>query len=829
MRRFTISVAAISLLLAAAIYSQRVPVETVGPLKSGGFLLNTGWRIRPAGKTIPLSTLPMSNAMAPDGRMLAVLNGGYRPAAVSLLDMETSRETARVEIVDGWRGLAFSPDGAKLYAGNGARGSIVELALTGTSLSVTRKIELYPDEMPGVAHLIADIVAQGDRLLVADSEQDKLVVLDRAAGTVLRSFPLVRNAYAALLSPDGRTLLVSSWTTAQLVEYNVEDGREVARVAVGPHPTEMVWLPPAEAGNDGDGDDDPPAPSTSPRLAVACANTNHVYVLAKNAGAWKVKEKVNLSLTPRQPSGTTPSALALSPDKRRLYVACSDINAIAVADVSGKSTKVLGLVPTGWYPTSVRALRDGRLLVLNGKGMGSHPNPDGPNPFRWPVQPGTQKIDYVAGIQEGSASVIDSFEDKELAAYTRRVLENSPYRDALLDNAGIAKGNPVPDTPGGPTPIKHVILLMKENRTYDQVLGDMKEGNGDPNLVLFGEKITPNHHKLAREFALLDNFYVNADVSADGFYWTTAAIAPDSNQKTWPMGYARRIYARGSGNPEGTRQAPAGHIWDKAAEAGVSFYNYGFTAVNLPNPPEVGIQIQDVRDPVLKPHTSYHFRQHDRSFSDVTRMQVFLHDLAEWEKKGDMPQLVMMTIGNDHTEGTRPGIRSPISCVADNDQSVGVMVEALTKSKFWPSTAMFILEDDAQDGADHVDSHRSPAYVISPYTRRGAVDSTLYNTTSVLRTIELILGLKAMTVFDAAARPMANVFQNRPNLTAYKNEPPRVPLNEKNPQHSATAGRSMKLDFSESDLAEDHELNDILWIAIKGTAPPAPVHSRFAR
>ena len=509
-----------------------------------------------------------------------------------------------------------------------------------------------------------------------------------------------------------------------------------------------------------------------------------------------------------------------------MFVACSDANAVAVIDIAGSASKVLGFVPTGWYPTSVRSLPDGRVLVLNGKGMGSHPNPNGPNPFRWPTPP--PKVEYVAAMQEGSALLIGNFDQQELDAYTRTVMENSPYRDALLQNAGIPKGNPVPDVPGGSTPIKHVILLMKENRTYDQVLGDMKEGNGDPSLVLFGEKITPNHHKLAREFVLLDNFYVNADVSADGFYWTTAAIAPDSNQKTWPMSYARRVYAPGTRNPEGTRQAPGGYIWDKAAEAGVSFYNYGFTARNLRHPPDVGIQIADVEDPILKPHTNYYFRQHDRSFSDINRVQVFLHDLAEWENKGDMPQLILMTIGNDHTEGTTPGIRSPISCVADNDESVGVMVEGLTRSKFWASTAMFILEDDAQDGADHVDSHRSPAYVISPYTRRGVVDSTLYNTTSVLRTMELILGLKPMTVFDAAARPLAGVFANTPNLGLYRNEPPRVPLDEKNPQNSATAARSLKLDFSESDLADEHELNDILWIAIKRTTPPPAVHSRFA-
>jgi hypothetical protein len=247
------------------------------------------------------------------------------------------------------------------------------------------------------------------------------------------------------------------------------------------------------------------------------------------------------------------------------------------------------------------------------------------------------------------------------------------------------------------------------------------------------------------------------------------------------------------------------------------------------NPPETGVQIRDVEDPVLAKHTNFNFRQHDRSFSDIKRIQVFLNDLAEWERKGDMPRLVLMTIGNDHTEGMRPGIRSPISCVADNDQSVGIMVEGLSKSKFWASTAMFVLEDDAQDGADHVDSHRSIAYVLSPYARRHAVDSTMYNTTSVLRTIELILGLKPMTMFDAAATPMANSFQSAPDLRPYTNLPAQVPLDEKNPANTALGERSNHLDFSASDLADEDELNDILWQAIKGTPPPAPVRSRFGR
>jgi DNA-binding beta-propeller fold protein YncE len=647
MRRTLIAMA---ILFAAAVglYSQRQRLLTVGSSASG-FVLNTGWRIQPAGATIPLSTLPMSHAISPAQRRVAVLNGGYNPASVSLIDLASKSVVATVETGDGWRALAFSASGEKLYAGNGARGSITEIAVRGDALTIERKIDLYPGEKSGNPHLISEILVRGDDLLIADAEQDRVFVVSAATGNVARSFTTARNPYAMLLSPDGGAVWISSWSTAQVVEYDLSSGNEIARAATGSHPTEMAWLPATK----GDKDD--------LRLAIACANTNTVLVLSKDgAQGWREKESLNLALTPRQPVGMTPSALSLSQDGRTLYVACSDANAVAVVDIAKEESKVVGFIPTGWYPTAVRSLADGRLLVLNGKGMGSHPNPDGPNPNRWPVQSGglKTKMQYVASIQTGSASIIDRFDVRHLDAYTRMVRGNSPYRDALLDDAQIPRGNPIPATPGGATPIRHVILLMKENRTYDQVLGDVKEGNGDPSLVLFGENVTPNHHKLARDFVLFDNFYVNADVSADGYYWTTSAIAPDSVQRTWPMDYAHRVYAPSSPTAEGLRMAPGGHLWDRAAEAGVSFYNYGFAASNLPHPPDKGIQIADVADPVLKPHTNFRFRQHDRSYSDIDRIQVFLDDLAGWEKKGDMPQLIVMTIGNDHTEGTTPGIRA---------------------------------------------------------------------------------------------------------------------------------------------------------------------------
>jgi DNA-binding beta-propeller fold protein YncE len=788
----------------------------VGPQPQGGYLLSSGWRIDAVGRDIPLGTLPMSHALSPDGRYLAVLNGGFQRPSISVIDLKGEHEVSRISVEDGWRGLAFSPSGDKLYAGNGGRPALTEFRFSNSNLTAERKFDLCPGEQGHVGHLVGDVVLSrdGKQLLAGDVDQDAVYLVDVDSGKVARTIAVAPNPYGLLVHPDGKSFFVTSWSTASVHQYRMQDGAEVAVIPVGKHPTEMVWQP--ESGG---------------RLFVTCANTNYVYVAAAAGASWNVVEKINLALWPRQPVGMTPSSIALSKDHRTIYVACSDANTVAVVDVSEERSAVRGFIPTGWYPTAVRVLEDGRLVVLDGKGPRSYPTR-----FR-------RRGDYVLSLQAGSATIVEPLQARQLESYTRQVLANSPYRDSLLEDAGVGEGNPVPNRAGGPSPIKHVILLMKENRTYDQILGDMKEGNGDPSLVMFGENVTPNHHKIARDFVLLDNFYVNADVSADGLYWTTAAIAPDTTVKTLPIEYADRIYGfapnahfnnaiqpqRGKSNPEGVRTAPGGHLWDKAIKAGVSLRNYGFMAINLPHLKPEGIQILEVEDPVLAPYTNMYFRQHDRSFPDVERMKVIFKELDQWEKTGNMPQLILITIGNDHTEGTTPGACTPTSCVAENDQALGVLVERVSKSKFWPSTAIFVLEDDSQDGPDHVDSHRSPAFVISPYTKRHYVDSTLYNTTSVLRSIELILGMEPMTMFDAGARPMANCFQQTADLTPYKSEPPRVSLTDKNPPASPTAARSLKLDFSRSDLNDDQELNEILWLAIKGTQPPPPVHSRFSR
>jgi len=360
---------------------------------------------------------------------------------------------------------------------------------------------------------------------------------------------------------------------------------------------------------------------------VAAANTNNVYAVAVSSGnQLSVVESINVSMTPRQPLGMTPSALALSSDGKRLYVACSDANAAAVVDVSETRSRVEGFIPAGWYPTAVRALPSGGLVVVNGKGLRSYPNPDGPNPTKRvaPVEQGEPRARPGFGpyIQTGTASWLDPFTSDQLDAWTRAALANSPYRDSKLEET-----SPLPA-------IEHVIYIVKENRTYDQVLGDMKEGNGDASLVLFGENVTPNLHKLAREFVLLDNFYVNSDVSADGHNWSTAAIAPDYVQKLWPNQYAgrRRLYDFEEQDPASL--PPAGYLWTNAAAAGISIRNFGYMVDNKKDAPIGSDQIAAVRDPVLAKATNRRYRGFDLTYPDVERAKVFLDELAEYEKSG---------------------------------------------------------------------------------------------------------------------------------------------------------------------------------------------------
>ena len=800
--------------LAVLLSSQPAPREQVGPLPGGRFQLNNGWVLQPAGRQVGLDTFPMSTALSPDGRYLLVLNGGYRPPSVIVLEAATGREVGRVPVADGWLGLTFSPKGDRVYVGGGSRYAIFEFGFSGGALQPLRTFPIAPDKTPVNRDFIGDVALSPDgRLLyAADLYHDSVVVINPQSGMAIERFKTGRRPYRILFHPDGKSFFVTSWTDGSLGHYETANGNQLALLRLGAHPTDMLWRAGKNEPAEGE-------PAWAARVFVAAANTNSVYSVAvSESKELRLVEVINVAMTPRQPVGMTPSALALSPDAGRLYTVCSDANAVAVVDISRERSDVQGFIPTGWYPTAARALADGTLVVLNGRGGGSHANPHGPNPARRPepVHAGVPSPEYVAAIQHGSASFIPPFKDAELEAYTKTVRNNSPYRDEKLD----AK----PTLP----PIQHVIYIVKENRTYDQVFGDLKEGNGDPSLVLFDDNAGPNHRKLAREFVLLDNFYVNSDVSADGHSWSTAAIAPDYVQKMWPNSYAKRRTLYDYEGQEPANLPPAGYLWTNAHAAGLSIRNFGYFVENGPRNPS-GLQVKSVRDPVLAKLTNLNYRGFDLDYPDVERAKVFLAELAEWEKTGQMPRLALVRLGNDHTSGTAAGKIAPLSSFADNDYALGMLVEAVSKSRFWASTAIFVLEDDAQNGPDHVDSHRSPAFVISAYTKRGAVDSSLYNTTSMLRTMEIILGLRPMTQFDAASRVMAACFQPAADPRPYTAEKPRIALDTRNEAAAPAAARSARLDFGEADRIDDAELNDILWLAIRGTTPPAPVRSWFAR
>ena len=818
MKRYLVVVAVLAI-GAAALWSQRERLwpttAKVGPKAQGGFLLNSGWTVRPAGKQVALNTLPLAAKLVDQSRSMLILQSGYKTPSLSLHRTASGERTASVDFKDAFHGLVTFREFA--YVGGGTTAQVHEVSFAGGTLKHERSFGATASN-DGAGNFTGDVAvsADGATLYAADLLANSIAVIDRASGKVERTIATGRMPYRLLLHPKRKELLVTSWSDGEVVRHDLASGRILQRVASGSHSTDMIWQDTRRGL----------------RLLVSAAHTNHVTAFREGQGGeLTLAERINVAMSPQQPLGITPSALSLSVDGKLLYVACSDANAVAVVDVAeGDRSRMLGFLPAGWYPTATLALPQGRLAILNGKGLRSFANPAEP---RKPEEQ-KQKFQHGGQLQMGGLSLVEPFDAEQLKAYTQQVYENSPYRDHLLQDAGVPAGNPIPSSIGKPSPIKHVIYIVKENRTYDQVFGDLPRGNGDPSLLLFDAASSINHRKLAEEFVLFDNFYVNGDVSADGHNWSSGAIAPDMTNKLWPNLYSGRG-ARFSlywGRPpvnhtEDASRPHGGYLWTRAFEAGVSVRNYGWMT-KLRREAKTGEdQVVDAESKQLLASTNRYFRPYDLTYADVDRMPFFLQDLAEFERKGEMPGLIVMRLGNDHTSGVSPGGLSPRAMFADNDLALGRLVEAVSKSRFWKETAIFVLEDDAQAGPDHVDSHRSIALVISPYTKRKHLDSNFYNTVSMLRTMELILGLKPMTHFDAAAMPMHTAFTSKPDFTAYQAETPRQSLSERNPSRGALAERSKRLDFSEADRIDDQEMNDILYRAIQGRPAPPPVRSLF--
>ncbi len=765
-------------------------------------LLPNGWTITPAGEQIQVGDLPLTMISHPDGIHLLVANNGYGTQSIEVIDTATRKVIDRAVVEKAWLGLAASSDGRRVYAGGGMSNAVLAFSLAKGKLTPLASI---PVGKPDADIYPGGLCISGRRLYVANNLGNSLSAVDLSSGKVLANMPVGDHPYTCVAAQKGKKIYVSIWGGAQVVEIDAISKRVTARIATDDHPNAMVFS------------------KDEKRLFVANANSNTISAI--DLGAGKAAERISVALYPDSPAGSTTNALAVSPDGSRLFAANADNNDVAVIDITQPgSSKVLGFIPVGWYPTALQVSRDGKTLyVANGKGTRSLPNPKGPQP----TKRSNAQTEHIGGLLLGTVSVIRVPDEAGLARYTTQVYQNVPYSEKTRLSTSFSGESSVPKRVGDKSPIEHVIYVIKENRTYDQVFGDMKEGNGDASLTLFGEDITPNIHALAREYVLLDNLYCDAEVSADGHNWSMGAYATDYVEKTWPSQYSGRRKTYDYEGGAAVVAPSAGYIWDACRRAGVSYRIYGEWVTNGARPEDPATP----RSAALEGHIDPYYRGWDLNYSDLDRAKRFLSELKRFENEGAMPRFQVVRLGNDHTMGMRAGALSPRSYVAQNDLALGMLVEGISRSKFWPTTAIFVIEDDAQNGPDHVDAHRTEALAISPYIRRGTVDSTMYSTTSFLRTMELILGIPPMSQYDASATPLFASFSDKPDLTPFTARPASYSLTEHNPAQGSGAKRSLEMRFDEADAAPDVELNEIIWKSIKGggSAMPAPVRSAFVR
>lgn len=834
--------------------------------------------VTPAGTLIPLPGMrPQALALSPDGKLLAT--AGHTHELV-ILDPATGKISQRVRLPSdkmpaesalsapilepdnkaqlSYTGLAFSPDGSRIYMAN-VQGDIKVFRVDKNStVSPLFSIPLPPANAPRRANEIPAGIAisrDGKKLYVALNLSNRLAELDAETGKVLRLWDvgvapfdvaLVRNKVyvsnwggrrpdaLSFTGPAGQGTTVrvdnryiASEGSVSVIDLNSKLPAQSSELITGPHACAMAVSP------------------NSRYLVVANAGSDTLSVMDTRSD--KIIETICARQDPGDLFGAQPNALAFDKRGKTLFVCNGTQNAVAVFHFVPGESRLLGLIPVGWFPGAV--IHDARrrtLCVANIKDIASSMEK-----AKAPVNKG---MGFNTHQYAGSLSLVPVPSASELPALTRKALANLRYpllAQAKLPPRTNATAVPVPERVGEPSVFKHVIYIIKENRTYDQVLGDITNANGNADLCVFGERVTPNQHKLVREFTLLDNTYCSSILSADGHNWADSSIANDYIERSfadWP-----RSYPSGGGTDcaDALAWSSAGFIWDDALAHGKTFRDYGeyttghnrwtdhkrkkdFTFLdayrNLTNgSDEITFHCEpDVES--LRPYMRTDFPSWDLDVPDQVRAAKFIEDLKQYEREGEFPQFTILWLPNDHTSGTKEGSPKPEAQVADNDLAVGKVIEAISHSSFWKDTCIFGIEDDPQNGWDHVSGYRTTAYVVSPYTKRNAVVSTQYNQTSLLRTMELILGLPPMNQMDATATPMFDCFTSTPDFAPFDAVTNNVPLDAMNPSPKKIsdsllrkdAYASARLPLELADKCPEGVLNEILWRAVKGTQAPYP-------
>ena len=790
-----------------------VLAQAPGPMP-GGYNLPNGWRITPVGPAVMTEDMTLQLVASPDGKSVIGTHAGFNPHGLDVIDLATWEAVQRIPMKSAWFGLGFSADGRKLYASGGnadsrsnpERAPIYAFDYANGRVS-EKPVQKFAETVPLTKILWAGVVAHptNGKLYAAnrgtDNEPGHLVVFDATTGALLKRIRTQVNPYDVVLSGDGKTIYVSNWASASVSVIDVATERVVRTLDVDANPNDILLA------NDG-------------RLFVSCANKNSVMVI--DTKKMRPTERINVGITALAPEGSTPNALALDDEHKMLFVANADNNAVAVVNVAeaGESA-ILGFIPAGWYPSALAYLPGtNQLIIGNAKGLGGYSNVDGPTS---PLRTAQTPENSVRSLQKGSIHRVDLKNLKnELGKHTAQVLANTPYRDEQLARAKEPlEPSVVPSEVGVGSPIEHIVYILKENRTYDQVFGDLKQGNGDPRMTIFGWNVTPNQHRMAEQFVLFDNLYCDGEVSVDGHSWSNSAYATDFNEKLWPITY-------GGHSKAGISNAyvpSAGHLWDLAKAKGLTYRSYGEYATRASDgttmdaAPGVGN---------LYGHVSPKFKL--PGMRDPENAKVFLEELDAYEKNFGstepgkrLPNFSVMSLGENHTQGTRPGAATPQAAVASNDYALGMIVDRLSHSPYWAKTAIFVIEDDAQNGPDHVDARRTTALLISPYTKRKMVDSTLYTTSSMVRTMELLLGLPPMSQYDAAATPMYAAMGTKADLTPFTHEKARIDLDAKNTALAWGAKESMAMNLDIYDAAPMLGLNEIIWKSVRGAKSEMPL------